>query len=79
MNDGQHKISNNKNQICTVLEEDCDGENLKHLFNECRIHPDYMIICDPSGNKLVTGHKGKAQVAIKTHGISAHGSAPLWI
>ncbi len=61
---------------CTVLEEDCDGENLKHLFNECRIHPDYMIICEPSGNKLVTGHKGKAQVAIKTHGISAHGSAP---
>ncbi|WP_413907762.1 YgeY family selenium metabolism-linked hydrolase [Desulfobacula sp.] len=61
---------------CTVLEEDCDGENLKHLFNECHIHPDYMIICEPSGNKLVTGHKGKAQVAIKTHGISAHGSAP---
>jgi len=61
---------------CTVLEEDCDGENLKHLFGEFDFKPDYMIICEPSGNKLVTGHKGKAQVAIKTHGISAHGSAP---
>jgi len=61
---------------CTVLEEDCDGENLKHLFSECGFKPDYIIICEPSGNKLVTGHKGKAQVAIKTHGISAHGSAP---
>ncbi len=61
---------------CTVLEEDCDGENLKHLFKECDFKPDYMIICEPSANKLVTGHKGKAQMAIKTHGISAHGSAP---
>jgi len=61
---------------CTVLEEDCDGENLKHLFSECGFKPDYIIICEPSENKLVTGHKGKAQVAIKTHGISAHGSAP---
>ena len=61
---------------CTVMEEDCDGENLKHLFKECRIKPDYMIICEPSANKLVTGHNGKAQIAIKTKGISAHGSAP---
>ncbi|WP_022667477.1 YgeY family selenium metabolism-linked hydrolase [Desulfospira joergensenii] len=61
---------------CTVMEEDCDGENLKHLFQECCILPDYMIICEPSGNQLVTGHKGKAQVAVKTRGISAHGSAP---
>ncbi|MBT8352349.1 MAG: YgeY family selenium metabolism-linked hydrolase [Deltaproteobacteria bacterium] len=61
---------------CTVLEEDCDGENLKHVFSECGFRPDYMIICEPSENKLVTGHKGKAQVAMKTHGISAHGSAP---
>ncbi len=61
---------------CTVLEEDCDGENLKHLFQEKKIHPDYMIICEPSGNKLATGHKGKAQIRVKTHGVSAHGSAP---
>ena len=61
---------------CTVLEEDCDGENLKQVFKEFGFTPDSMIICEPSGNKLVTGHKGKAQVAIKTHGVSAHGSAP---
>ncbi len=61
---------------CTVMEEDCDGENLKHLFREYALKPDYMVICEPSDNKLVTGHKGKAQIAIKTHGISAHGSAP---
>ena len=61
---------------CSVLEEDCDGENLKHLFKELDIKPNYMIICEPSDNKITLGHKGKAQLSIKTHGISAHGSAP---
>ncbi|MCG8614656.1 MAG: YgeY family selenium metabolism-linked hydrolase [Desulfobacterales bacterium] len=61
---------------CTVMEEDCDGENLKHMFEETGIRPDYAVICEPSDNRLVTGHKGKAQIAVKTQGVSAHGSAP---
>ena len=59
-----------------MFEEDCDGENLKHLFKELNVKPDYMVICEPSGNLITLGHKGKAQIKIKTHGISAHGSAP---
>lgn len=61
---------------CTVMEEDCDGENLKHLFAELGLRPDYVMICEPSNNRITLGHKGKAQVAIKTHGVSAHGAAP---
>ena len=61
---------------CTVFEEDCDGENLKHLFRERDLKPDYVVICEPSNNVIALGHKGKAQISIKTHGISAHGSAP---
>src|SRR5512143_1466276 len=61
---------------CTVFEEDCDGENLKHLFKELNLKPNYVIICEPSNNIISLGHKGKAQVSIKTHGVSAHGSAP---
>lgn len=61
---------------CTVFEEDCDGENLKHLFKERNLKPDYVVICEPSNNVLALGHKGKAQASIKTYGISAHGSAP---
>lgn len=61
---------------CTVFEEDCDGENLKHLFRERNLKPDYVVICEPSNNVIALGHKGKAQISIKTHGISAHGSAP---
>ena len=61
---------------CTVFEEDCDGENLKHLFKEFNLKPDYVVICEPSNNKIALGHKGKAQISIRTHGVSAHGSAP---
>lgn len=61
---------------CSVFEEDCDGENLKHSFEELNLKPNYVVICEPSGNKITLGHKGKAQISIKTHGISAHGSAP---
>lgn len=61
---------------CTVFEEDCDGVNLKHLFKERALRPDHVVICEPSNNVIALGHKGKAQISIKTHGISAHGSAP---
>ena len=61
---------------CTVFEEDCDGENLKHLFKELNFKPNYVVICEPSNNTISLGHKGKAQISIKTHGVSAHGSAP---
>ncbi|MDX1702284.1 MAG: YgeY family selenium metabolism-linked hydrolase [Melioribacteraceae bacterium] len=61
---------------CTVNEEDCDGENLKHLFTELDLRPDYMVICEPSNNTIAIGHKGKAQIKIRTKGISAHGATP---
>lgn len=61
---------------CTVMEEDCDGVNLRHLFHEFNLKPDYVVICEPSNNQIVLGHKGKAQILIKTYGNSAHSSAP---
>jgi putative selenium metabolism hydrolase len=61
---------------CTVDEEYCDGEGLRQLLDDRGLSPDYAIICEPSSNTIALGHNGKAQVKVKTHGISAHGSAP---
>lgn len=61
---------------CTVDEEYCDGEGLQRLLETSRLEPDYAVICEPSANTIVTGHKGKAQVVITTTGLSAHSSAP---
>ena len=60
----------------TVCEEYCDGVNLKLLYDELKLKPDYCIICEPSDNMIALGHTGKAQIRITAHGISAHGSAP---
>lgn len=61
---------------CTVMEEDCDGENLKHMFRELDLKPGCVIICEPSSNRITLGQKGKAQISVRTRGVSAHGSAP---
>lgn len=60
----------------TVCEEYCDAVNLEHFYADTGLRPDCCIICEPSDNTIVLGHKGKAQVRIITHGVSAHGSAP---
>ena len=45
----------------TIAEEDCDGEGLKHALQENSLRPDFAVICEPSSNTIITGHKGKAQ------------------
>ena len=61
---------------CTVNEEDCDGENLKSLFIERNLKPDFFITCEPSSNEIALGHTGKAQILIKTKGVSAAAARP---
>lgn len=60
----------------TVSEEVCDGVNLRLLYTQYDLWPDLFITCEPSDNRAVLGHKGKAQVRIHTQGLSAHGSDP---
>lgn len=61
---------------CTVNEEDCDGQNLKSLFAEKHLRPDYFITCEPSSNEIALGHTGKAQIRIRTKGKSAAACRP---
>jgi len=60
----------------SICEEYCDGVNLQNFYKDTGIHPDACIICEPSNNLITLGHTGKIQARVKTHGISAHGSAP---
>ncbi len=60
----------------SVCEEYCDGVCLEHFYRDRGLKPDYCVICEPSDNRVVLGHTGKVQARIRTHGVSAHGSAP---
>jgi putative selenium metabolism hydrolase len=61
---------------CSVFEEDCDGEGINAMLESGLLKPEYAVICEPSSNRIVSGHKGKAQIILRTIGRSAHGSAP---
>lgn len=63
---------------CSVCEECCDGEALRFLLTQGSIHPSNVLICEPSGNRIMLGHKGKMQTFIVTHGVSAHGATPQY-
>lgn len=60
----------------SVCEEYCDGVCLEHFYRDSGVKPDVCVICEPSDNTITLGHTGKVQARIKTHGVSAHGSAP---
>lgn len=60
----------------SVCEEYCDGVCLEHFYRDSGVKPDICVICEPSDNIITLGHTGKVQARIKTHGVSAHGSAP---
>lgn len=60
----------------SVCEEYCDGVCLEHFYRDSGVRPEICVICEPSDNTITLGHTGKVQARIRTHGVSAHGSAP---
>ncbi len=63
---------------CSVCEECCDGEALLFMLTEGAVHPSSVLICEPSSNQIMLGHKGKMQTFIVAHGVSAHGATPQY-
>lgn len=63
---------------CSVCEECCDGEALRYILQQGNVHPSNVLICEPSGNQIMLGHKGKMQTFIISHGVSAHGATPQY-
>lgn len=63
--------------MATVMEEDCEGMATKFIFDNKEISlPDIIVIGEPSSMKIARGSKGRAELSIKTKGLSAHGSSP---
>ncbi len=61
---------------CTVMEEDSDGLCWKYIIEEDKIKPDAVIITEPTNLNIYRGHRGRMELMIIFHGVSAHGSAP---
>ena len=60
----------------TVQEEDCDGLCWQYIINEDKVRPEFVVITEPTDNKIYRGHRGRMEIRVQVEGISCHGSAP---
>jgi putative selenium metabolism hydrolase len=60
----------------TVMEEDCDGLCWKYIIEEENIQPECVIVTEPTNLGIYRGHRGRMEIEVSFHGLSAHGSAP---
>ncbi len=62
--------------VGSVMEEDCDGLCWKFIVEENKIKPDAVIITEPTKCNIYRGQRGRMEIEVLFHGVSAHGSAP---
>ncbi|MDL2217317.1 YgeY family selenium metabolism-linked hydrolase [Christensenellaceae bacterium OttesenSCG-928-M15] len=60
----------------TVQEEDCDGLCWQYIIKESNIRPEFVVITEPTNNKIYRGHRGRMEIRVEVKGVSCHGSAP---
>lgn len=60
----------------SIMEEDCDGVAILYEFEHDNIHPDYVVICEPTELKLAVGQRGRTSIKITIDGVPCHGSQP---
>jgi putative selenium metabolism hydrolase len=62
--------------VGSVLEEDCDGLCWHYILQEEILHPDVVVLTEPTDLNVYRGQRGRMEIEVTTHGVSAHGSAP---
>ncbi len=62
--------------VGSVQEEDCDGLCLLYILKADGIHPDCVVITEPTGLRVHRGHRGHMEIEVHLHGHSCHASAP---
>jgi putative selenium metabolism hydrolase len=61
---------------CVVQEEPCEGLGSRVLIEEEGIHPDWVILGEPTDLNVSRGHRGRLEMRLVTHGCSAHAACP---
>ena len=60
----------------SISEEDVEGSCVEEMLKIAPdIKPDYIVVAEPSENRLIRGHKGRALLKITVPGKCAHASA----
>jgi putative selenium metabolism hydrolase len=59
-----------------VQEEPCEGMAMRIVVEEDAIHPDFVVLGEPSDLQVKVGHRGRLEMQVKVAGKAAHASAP---
>lgn len=59
-----------------VQEEPCEGYALQHIVERQGIHPDYVLIGEPSDMRIMLGHRGRVLFKVTVRGKASHASRP---
>jgi putative selenium metabolism hydrolase len=62
--------------VASVYEEDVEGLNWQYIIKEDGIHPEAVVLTEPTNLKICRGQRGRVEMKVKTEGVSCHGSAP---
>jgi putative selenium metabolism hydrolase len=62
--------------VAVVQEEPCEGLAMQVLVEEEGIHPDYVVLGEPSDLQVRLGHRGRIEMQVKVRGKAAHASSP---
>jgi putative selenium metabolism hydrolase len=61
---------------CVVQQEPCEGLGSRVLIEEEGIHPEWVVLGEPTGLDVVRGQRGRIEMRLITHGRSAHSACP---
>ena len=62
--------------IGTVMEEDCEGLCWQYLISEEEIHPELVVITEPTNMSICRGHRGRMEMRVEVKGQTCHSGTP---
>lgn len=62
--------------IGTVIEEDCEGLCWQYLINKENVHPEFVIITEPTNMNICRGHRGRMEMRVEVKGQTCHSGTP---
>ena len=74
--DSQIQLQGNLLLAFTVQQEPCEGCALRLLLKETNVHPDWIVLAEPSDLTIKRGHRGRVLFKVTVHGRSSHSSRP---
>jgi len=61
---------------CVVQEEPSEGLGSRVLIEEEGVHPDWVVLGEPTNLNVSRGQRGRLEMQLATHGRSAHAASP---